>query len=467
MMTMTMTFYNTMTRRKEEFVPLDPPNVRMYCCGLTVYNYAHIGNLRTYIFEDVLRRALRFNGYALEHVQNVTDVGHMTTDADAGDDKMELAAKRENKSPWEIARFYEEAAIRDFKRLNIEIPERMPRATEHVVEMIALIQRLEANGYTYVTSEGVYFDTSKYPDYGKLARLRLEDQRQGAREEVIADETKKNPSDFVLWFLNKPTHIMLWESPWGPGYPGWHIECSAMSMKYLGETFDIHCGGVDHIPVHHTNEIAQSECATHRQFVRYWMHGEFLLTKTESDEKEGYGKESKSKGEFNTLQSLIDKGYDPLAYRYLCLQAHYRSELKFSTEILEAATAGLRRVYALCPNSDPLKDDAAAYARARERVLEAVNDDLAMPQAVGLLNSYGSYRLWVEFDSILGLDIARRSCQEEAALPAEVQALIEARDAARKARDWVRSDALRNDLIALGYEVGDGPQGTTVKKRAL
>ncbi len=467
---MTMTFYNTMSRRKEPFVPLDPPNVRMYCCGLTVYNYAHIGNLRTYVFEDVLRRALRFNGYHLLHVQNVTDVGHMTTDADAGDDKMEVAARRENKSPWEIARFYEEAARNDFRRLNIEIPEIMPRATEHVLEMIQLIQRLEANGYTYVTSEGVYFDTSKFPDYGKLARLRLEDQLQGAREEVVADETKRNPSDFVLWFLNKPTHIMQWESPWGPGYPGWHIECSAMSMKYLGETFDIHCGGVDHIPVHHTNEIAQSECATHREFVRYWMHGEFLLTKLKSEEEEGagqFGKESKSKGEFNTLQSLIDRGYDPLAYRYLCLQAHYRSELKFSTEILEAATAGLRKVYALCPDNDPLKDDEAGFAAARQRVLEAINDDLAMPQAVGLLNSYGSYRLWVEFDPILGLDIAKRSCRAEEALPAEVQALIEARNAARKAKDWGQSDALRNDLIALGYEVGDGPQGTTVKKRVL
>ena len=455
----TMRFYNTMSRTKEDFVPLDAPHVRLYCCGLTVYNYAHIGNLRTYIFEDILRRALRFNGFDVLHVQNVTDVGHMTTDEDAGDDKMQVAAQRENKSPWEIARFYEEAAVKDYKRLNIEMPELMPRATEHVVEMIKIIERLERNGFTYVTAEAVYFDTSKFPDYGKLARLNLTGQ-ETTREEVVTDETKKNPSDFVLWFLNKPTHIMQWESPWGAGYPGWHIECSAMSMKYLGETFDIHCGGIDHIPVHHTNEIAQSECATGHQFVRYWMHGEFLLM--------GKEKISKSKGgAINTLQSLIDAGFDPLAYRYFCLQANYRSELNFSAEALEAATSGLRKVYALCPDSDPLADNPDAYAEARQRILDAVNDDLAMPQAVGLLNSYGSYRLWVEFDAILGLDIAERSCREEEPLPAEVLLLVEARNAARGEKQWAQSDALRSELIALGYDVGDSPQGTTVKKRTL
>ncbi len=460
---MPLSLYNTLSRRKEEFVPLDPPNVRLYCCGPTVYNYAHIGNLRTYLFEDVLRRTLKFNGYRVEHVMNITDVGHMTSDGDAGDDKMELAARAQQKSPWEIAQFYEKAFFTDTDRLNIERPEVTPRATEHVVEMIELIQRLEANGYIYVTSEGVYFDTSKFPDYGKMARLNLTGQ-QTSRDEVVTDETKRNASDFMLWFLNKPTHLMQWESPWGPGYPGWHIECSAMSMKYLGETFDIHCGGVDHITVHHTNEIAQSECATHHPFVKYWMHGEFLLMK-----KDGKGEKiSKSKGgSINSVQALIDAGYDPLAYRYFNLQAHYRSELSFSTEALDAATSGLRKVYALCPDSDPLRDDEAAYQPARQRVLDAINDDLATPQAVGLLNSYGSYRLWVEFDAVLGLDIAKRSCRPEEALPAEVLQLIEDRNAARKSKDWSASDSLRSDLIALGYEVGDGPQGTTVKKRAL
>ena len=460
------TLYNTMTRAKEPFVPLDPPNVRMYCCGLTVYNYAHIGNLRTFVFEDILRRTLHFNGYRLTHVQNVTDVGHMTTDADAGDDKMEVAAKRENKSPSELARFYEEAAIADYGRLNIEIPELMPRATEHIVEMIALIQTLEANGYTYTTTEAVYFDTSKYPEYGRLARLNL-DQQQTNRAEVVADETKKNQSDFVLWFLNKPTHIMQWESPWGPGYPGWHIECSAMAMKYLGETLDIHCGGIDHIPVHHTNEIAQSECATHKTFVRYWVHGEFLLLEGGKMSKSEIVKIKPEDRPLSTLQELLDRGYDPLAYRYLCLQAHYRSELNFTVEALEAATAGLRKVYGLCPDTDPLRDDPAAYAAARERVLAAVNDDLGLPHAVGLLNSHGSHKLWLEFDSILGLDIAKRSCRADEPLPASVVQLVESRNQSRGTKNWAESDALRSQLIALGYEVGDSPQGTTIKKRVL
>ena len=388
-----MLIFNTMNRRKEEFVPMIPGKASLYCCGLTVYNYAHIGNLRTYIFEDILRRVLRFNGYEVLHVQNVTDVGHMTSDGDAGEDKMQKASEREKKTPWEIARFYEEAAVKDFKRLNIEIPEVMPRATEHVLEMIEIIQRLEARGYTYTTPEAVYFDTAKFPDYGKLAQLKLESQRT-ERDDVIVDETKRNPSDFVLWFLNKPTHLMQWSSPWGAGYPGWHIECSAMSMKYLGETFDIHCGGIDHIPVHHTNEIAQSECATGHLFVRYWMHGEFLLM--------GGGKMSKSKllgmdeeeRPPSTLQELLDRNYDPLAYRYLCLQAHYRSELNFTVESLDAAVSGLRKIYSTDPTRDTLADDEDAYAIARKRVHDAMSDDLALPQAVGILNSYGSYRLW-------------------------------------------------------------------------
>ena len=463
---MTLKFFNTLTRSKQEFVPLEPGKVRMYCCGPTVYNTAHIGNLRTYIFEDVLRRVLLFNGYQVEHVMNITDVGHMTTDADAGEDKMQVAAQRENRSPYEVARAYEEIFFQDTDRLNIQRPEVTPRATEHIVEMIELIQRLEANGYAYQTVEGVYFDTAKFPDYGKFARLNLTNQ-QTTRDEVITDETKRSPSDFMLWFLNKPNHLMQWESPWGPGYPGWHIECSAMSMKYLGETFDIHCGGVDHIPVHHTNEIAQSECATHHPFVRYWLHGEFLLMNGGKVSKSELVKLAPEQRPPSTLQELIDRGYDPLAYRYFCMQAHYRSELNFSVEALEGATAGLRRVYALCPDNDPFKDDQDAYDAARARILDAINDDLGVPQAVGLLNAHGSYRLWVEFDQILGLDIAKRSCREEEALPPAVQELIVARNDARHTKNWGESDSLRNQLIEMGYEVGDGPQGTTVKKRAL
>ncbi len=463
---MALTIFNTMTRRKEPFVPLTPGKASLYCCGLTVYNYAHVGNLRTYVFEDILRRVLRFNGYEVHHVQNVTDVGHMTSDGDAGEDKMQKASEREKKSPWEIARFYEEAAVRDYRRLNIEIPEVMPRATEHIVEMIEIIQKLEERGYTYTTAEAVYFDTAKYPDYGKLAQLKLENQRT-ERDDVIVDETKRNPSDFVLWFLNKPTHLMQWSSPWGAGYPGWHIECSAMSMKYLGETFDIHCGGIDHIPVHHTNEIAQSECATGKLFVKYWMHGEFLLM--------GGGKMSKSKllemkeeeRPPSTLQELVDRGYDPLAYRYLCLQAHYRSELNFTVESLDAAVSGLRKIYAADPARDPFREDADAYAAARAKVLDALNDDLSLPQAVGLLNSHNSHRLWTEFDAVLGLHFEERTRRKEEALPSDITPLIEARNAARASKNWAESDALRNRLIELGYDVGDGPAGTTVKKRIL
>ncbi len=454
-----VTLFNTMTRTKQEFVPIEPGIVHLYCCGPTVYNYAHIGNLRTYVFEDILRRVLEFNGYNVTHVMNITDVGHMTTDEDAGDDKMEVAARRENRSPYEIARYYEDAFFNDTERLNILRPTRAPRATEHVVQMIELIQRLDDSGLTYVTPEGVYFDTARFADYGKLARLNLTGQRT-SREEVVADESKRNPSDFMLWFLNKPSHIMQWTSPWGTGYPGWHIECSAMSMTYLGETFDIHCGGVDHIPVHHTNEIAQSEGATHQPFVKYWMHGEFLLMDKE--------KISKSKGgSINTLQSLIDAGYDPLGYRYFCLQGHYRAELNFSVEALEAATTGLRKVFSLSDDDDILKDDDAAYQQARRRVLTAINDDLGIPHAVGLLNSYQSRKLWLEFDAVLGLDIEKRSMKQDEPPTSEVLAIVEQRNLARLHRKWSESDALRDQLIEMGYDVADGPDGTRVKRRSI
>lgn len=479
-----MQLYNTLTRTKEEFTPIEPGHVRMYCCGPTVYNYAHIGNLRTYIFEDVLRRALLFNGYAIEHVMNITDVGHLTSDEDEGEDKMEEGAKREGLDPYELARKYEGFWMEDMERLNIQRPEVICRATEHVEEMKALIERILEAGCGYVTPGAVYFDTAKFPHYADFARLNLSglEAGKGGRAQVLGE--KKNQNDFALWFLNKPNHIMKWESPWGVGYPGWHIECSAMSIKYLGETFDIHCGGVDHIPVHHTNEIAQSESATHKPFVRYWLHGEFLVisnkeqTGEEGGESEGEdetSKMSKSSGNFLTVtdradpklpSGLIERGFDPLAYRYLCLQAHYRSELRFSWETLEAAQNGLRRVYAVRPDNDPLKDDAA-YAEARAEALAALNDDLGMPQLVGILNRYSSHRLWTEFDAVLGLDIAKRTQPVEEALPAEVQALVEERNTARKNKNFAQSDEIRNRLNSLGYEVGDSPAGTTVKKRLL
>jgi cysteinyl-tRNA synthetase len=329
--------------------------------------------------------------------------------------------------------------------------------------MIALIQRIIEHGCGYEADGVVYFDTSGFPTYADFARLDLSGLEAGRGGRVKDSDTgKRHPNDFALWFSNKPRHIMQWQSPWGSGYPGWHIECSAMSMKYLGETFDIHCGGVDHVQVHHTNEIAQSECATGKPFVRYWLHGEFLVLEAEKSAE----KMSKSTGNFITLQTVAERGLDPLAYRYLLLQAHYRSELKFSWANLEAAQKGLRGVYTTDPANDPLTDDDR-FASARAEALAAINDDLNTPMLVGLLNRYGSHRLWLEFDSILGLDIAARSRREEEPVPAEVQALVDERNAARKAKNWARSDALRNDLIALGYEVGDSPAGTTVKRRVL
>lgn len=454
-----MQFFNTMSRKKEEFVPLTEGLATMYCCGPTVYNYAHIGNLRTYVFEDVLRRALRFNGFQVKHVMNITDVGHLESDEDEGEDKMEVGAEREGLTVWEIARKYEGFWLADMALLNIEHPEVICRATEHVPEMIALIERILEHGCGYITPGAIYFDTSRFPNYAQLiGELGLSGNKAGGGGRVQLLGEKRHPNDFVLWFLNKPRHLMQWDSPWGRGYPGWHIECSAMSMKYLGETFDIHCGGVDHITVHHTNEIAQSECATGKKFVRYWLHGEFLLTEQE--------KMSKSADNFLTLKVVREKGYSPLAYRYLLMQAHYRSELKFSWETLEAARNGLRKVYGVRPENDPLADESK-YAAARSEALDALNDDLNMPQLVGTLNRWNSYRLWTEFDAVLGLDISAHALRAEEALPADVQALVEERNEARKSREWARSDEIRIRLQEMGYEVGDSPQGTTVKKHIV
>ena len=469
-----LVLHNTLTRAKEEFAPADGQHVKMYCCGPTVYNYAHIGNLRTYVFEDLLHRTLKWHGWGLTHVMNITDVGHMTSDSDTGEDKMAKAAAREQKSPWELARFYEDAFFHDCARLNIIKPDVAPRATEHVAQMIALIQKLEAQGFTYETSEGVYFDTARDADYGKLAGLNLGAQKEGARDDVNVDPGKRHPADFILWFTNKPTHIMQWESPWGVGYPGWHIECSAMSMDYLGETLDIHCGGIDHIPVHNTNEIAQSECATGHVFARFWVHGAFLtLASGAVTGRNAAEKMSKSSGDFLTVQKLIDDGFDPLAYRYLCLTAHYRSELAFSYDSLGGATKALSKIYemrARMGDSDGLSDQE--YAASRQAITDAINDDLNIPKAIGILHQANSYRLWREFDPILGLDIEARSraalpSPGTEALPEAVAALARERDAARQARDFARSDALRAEIESQGYTVGDSPMGTVVKKNLL
>ncbi|MCI0472541.1 MAG: cysteine--tRNA ligase, partial [Ignavibacteria bacterium] len=322
-------FYNTLSRKKEEFIPISGSKAGIYTCGPTVYNFAHIGNLRSYFFEDILKRVLLYNGYDVKHIMNITDVGHLVSDEDEGEDKMEKGSAREGKTVWEIAEDYTEAFKKDISLLNILPPTVYCKATDFIQEQIEMIKCLEDKGYTYIIEDGVYYDTSKFPDYGKMALLDIEGLEEGIRVEINTE--KRNKTDFALWkFTPKDVkRQMEWESPWGRGFPGWHIECSAMSIKFLGNHFDIHCGGVDHIPIHHTNEIAQAEACTGEKFVNYWLHGEFLI-----EEK---GKMSKSAGEFLKLQSLIDKGYSPFDYRYFLLMTHYRKKIKFSFNNLDSA----------------------------------------------------------------------------------------------------------------------------------
>ena len=461
-----MQLYNSETKQKEEFKPLNDTQATMYCCGPTVYNFAHIGNMRTYIFEDLLGRTLRLR-YHVKHVMNVTDVGHLVSDADDGEDKMELGAAREGKSAWDIAKFYEGKFFEDYDALHCTRPTVISRATEHISEMIALVKTLEEKGYTYRTSDGIYYDTSKFPRYDALVgRSRLEGLRGGARVEM-SDE-KKNPTDFALWKFSPKDkqRQMEWDSPWGIGFPGWHIECSAMAMKYLGNTLDIHCGGIDHVSVHHTNEIAQSEAATGQKYVNYWVHGEFLVLRA--------GKMSKSGGTFVTLQTLKDKGYDPLDYRYLCLTAHYRTQLEFTYESLDAAHKSLQTLR---------KETAAAKAaeqgnlteklvEAKKRFQDAMEDDLNAPKALAVvwevlrgkeLNTAEKVA-FVEFaDTILALDLLRVE-EKQDSLPAEVEEMLQARAEARAAKDYKKSDELRDALRAAGYAVKDTPQGQQVEK---
>ncbi|WP_428065087.1 cysteine--tRNA ligase [Candidatus Avelusimicrobium facis] len=465
-----MQLYNTETHRKEEFKPLNEKQVTMYCCGPTVYNYAHIGNMRTYIFEDLLSRTLRLH-WPLKHVMNVTDVGHLVSDADEGEDKMEVATAREGKSAWDIAKFYEEKFFADYDALHCTRPTVISRATAHIAEMIALVKTLEEKGYTYRTRDGIYYDTSKFPRYDALVgRSRLEGLRGGARVEM-SDE-KKNPTDFALWKFSPKDkkRQMEWDSPWGVGFPGWHIECSAMAMKYLGPTIDIHCGGIDHVSVHHTNEIAQSEAATGQKYVDYWVHGEFLVLRA--------GKMSKSGGTFVTLQTLRDKGYDPLDYRYLCLTAHYRTQLEFTYESLDSARKSLQalrretaQIAAAAQKQPAVVTDRAAQAKAKFQA--AMEDDLNAPKALAVvweavrgaeLNPAEKVEFLKFADGILALDLFRAPEKKPQALPAEIEALVQQRAAARAAKDYQKSDELRAQLAAAGYAVKDTPQGQQVEK---
>ena len=465
-----MQLYNTETHRKEEFKPLNEKQVTMYCCGPTVYNYAHIGNMRTYIFEDLLGRTIRLR-WPLKHVMNVTDVGHLVSDADDGEDKMEVGAAREGKSAWDIAKFYEEKFFADYDALHCTRPTVISRATAHIAQMIALVKTLEDKGYTYRTSDGIYYDTSKFARYDALVgRSRLEGLKGGARVEM-SDE-KKNPTDFALWKFSPKDkkRQMEWDSPWGVGFPGWHVECSAMAMQYLGNTLDIHCGGIDHVSVHHTNEIAQSEAATGQKYVNYWVHGEFLVLRA--------GKMSKSGGSFVTLQTLRDKGYDPLDYRYLCLTAHYRTQLEFTYESLDAARKSLqtlrREIAAVAETAQPGQPLTEQLAQTKAAFQAAMEDDLNAPKALAIvwetlrgrtLNAAEKVDFFKFADGILALDLFRAPEVKEEKLPAEVEALLAARAAARQAKDYKKSDELRAALAAAGYIVKDTPQGQQVEKK--
>jgi cysteinyl-tRNA synthetase len=453
---MVLNLYNTLSRQKEEFNPIKKGEVGLYTCGPTVYNFAHLGNMRTYIFEDVLKRVLTYNNYHVKHVMNITDVGHLTGDRDLGEDKMEREAKKEGKTAWEIAEFYTEAFKEDLKNLNIIFPDIFCKATDNIKEQIEMIQKLEERGFTYKTSDGVYFDTSKVADYTKLSHQNIDDLREGARVEVNPE--KKNATDFALWKFSPTTgekRQMEWPSPWGVGFPGWHIECSAMSVKYLGEQFDIHCGGIDHIDVHHTNEIAQTESSTDRKpWVNFWLHGAFMNIV-------GGKKMAKSAGNFVTLQnSFIDKEQNPLAYRYACLSVHYRKPMEWSDEIAVAAQNGL---YNLHNRIQSLGTDIGEVnADLRKQFLENINDDLNMPKALATmqevlkaeLSPADKFATILDFDKVLGLNLGEIK-KEIVTVSPEVKKLLDEREEARKNKDWKKADELRDEILKLGFEVKD------------
>lgn len=455
---MQLRLFDTYTRSLRDFEPLNPPAVGLYACGPTVYDYAHLGNLRTYIFEDVLRRVLEFNGYTVKHVMNITDVGHLVSDADTGEDKMEKGARRMGKTVWEIAEEYTQAFMDDLAALNILEPTIWCKATDHIAEQIALIQCIAEKGYTYRTADGVYFDTSKLADYGHLARRDLAGLRGGVR---IAMGAKRNVTDFALWKFSPTDHQrqMEWESPWGMGFPGWHIECSAMAEHYLGPFFDIHCGGEDHISVHHTNEIAQTEACHGTHLANFWLHGDFLQL--------DHAKMAKSVGGFLRIQTLVEHSIDPLAYRLFCLGAHYRAQLNFTWDSLDGAATALNRLRLAAHEWGQLGTIDEAYM---ERFAAQVNDDLNMPRALALtwelvksaLPASTKKATLLEFDKVLGLGLAAWQPMAEA-VPKEILALAELRQHARTEKRWQDADALRDQISAAGYIVEDTPDGSHVR----
>lgn len=458
--------YNTLSREKEVFVPIKANEVGLYTCGPTVYDFAHIGNLRTYLFEDILKRVLLYNGYNVKHIMNITDVGHLAGDQDMGEDKLEKGAKREGKSAWDVAKFYETAFISDLEKLNILAPDKYTRATEYISQQIELIKILEKKGFTYLTSDGVYFDTAKFPEYNKLSHLKLEDLQEGAR--VEKNEEKKNPTDFALWkFSPRPPvggekRQMEWASPWGIGFPGWHLECSAMSMAELSDQLDIHCGGIDHINVHHTNEIAQSEAATGKKFFNYWLHGAFLNIV-------GGKKMAKSDDNFLTLENAFDKkNISPLVYRFAALQTSYRKPMEYNEEVMKNAEKGFQHLTNQVRELG--SEQGTVNQEFKNKFLACVDDDLNIAQALAAvqetlksdLDKKDKLATVLDFDKVLGLELNLVNKEE---VPEEVKNLVGLRIKARAEKNWAESDRLRDEIEKLGYVVEDSGEGIRIKKQ--
>lgn len=479
--------YNTLSKKTEPVEPIEDSKIGIYSCGPTVYDYAHIGNLRKYVFDDLLVRTLRNFGYDVNHVMNITDVGHLTDDADAGEDKIEKGAAREGKTAWEVAKFFENAFLQDFDRLNIAKPDIMPRATEHIEEQIELVKKLEQKGFTYLTDDGVYFDSLKFRDYGKLTGQDLTDLKEGAR--VEKNDQKRNPTDFALWKFSKPVgggdsstasstarRQMEWASPWGTGFPGWHIECSAMSTKYLGQPFEIHTGGIDHIPVHHTNEIAQSEAAEGKSLAKYWVHSEFVL--------ENGHKMSKSDGHFIRLSDLINKGYDPLDFRYLVLSTHYRSKLDFSFDSLDGARSTRKNLINFVQkavNENSSDQEESFYDSALEKFAADLENDLDTPRALAVIfetisKAYESDYLGsaakkfikkVDEYLALGLDTTIYKYDgiiSTVELDDDLVDQLRERTKARRSGNFERADEIKQEIIKKGFKIEDSKDYTAIDK---
>ena len=461
--------YNTLFRKKQNFKPLHNKRVGLYTCGPTVYDFSHIGNLRTYIFEDILRRVLEYNGYKVKHIMNITDVGHLTSDTDLGEDKIEKGARREGKSVQQIAKFYTQAFLNDLKKLNIKKAHKLAPATRYIKQQINLINRLFKKGYAYETSQAVYFDVLKFKNYTKLSKQKLSQKIIASREEVVADPEKRNPYDFTLWFKivgRFENHIMRWPSPWGTGFPGWHLECSAISRAELGQPFDIHAGGIDHINVHHTNEIAQSEGAFGKPLARFWLHGEFLLVDR--------SKMAKSESNFLTLETVIKKEFNPLAFRYLVLTSHYRSKLNFTWKSLAAAQNALDNLYSILRTSDVQKLPSilrtSDVQKLRKKFLTVISDDLNTPKALSIvwqiikdnrLSSAAKKQLLLEFDKVLGLELDKIKPQK---IPPKIKNLVSQREKLRVNKQFIQADRLRKKIEKLEYRIEDTAFGPKVRK---